>query len=110
MPKNPGYGGWDSFFTFSAATQKEFKSWYDAKYPAPAPAMSSPKDLEFTAPKGYDEHFDHFVNFFNGVRNGTAIIEDATFGLRAAGPALASNLSYFERKPINWDANLMKVV
>ena len=110
MPKNPGYGGWDSYFTFSAATQKEFKSWYEAKYPDPAPIMSSPKDLEFTAPKGYDEHFDHFVNFFNGIRNGSVIVEDATFGLRAAGPALASNLSYFENKPIIWDANLMKVV
>ena len=110
MPVNPGYGGWDSYFTFSAATQKEYKAWYEDKYPNPKPVMGSPKEMEFKAPQGYSEHYDHFVNFFNGIRNGSPIVEDATFGLRAAGPALASNMSYFENRPVNWDANKMKVV
>jgi hypothetical protein len=38
------------------------------------------------------------------------VIEDPTFGLRAAGPALASNMSYFEKKIINWDPQNMKVI
>ena len=30
-------------------------------------------------------------------------IEDAVFGLRAAGPALMSKVSYFERRMVSWD-------
>ena len=110
LDPNPGYGGWDSYFTFSEATQKEFKKWYEANYPDPPAAMNSPRELDFAAPRGYSDHYDHFVNFFNGIRNGGHIVEDATFGLRAAGPALASNKSYFEEKIINWDPENMKVI
>ena len=34
----------------------------------------------------------------NAVRSRKPVVEDATFGLRAAGPALLSNLSYFEKR------------
>ncbi len=34
--KVPGYGGWDSFDTFTAAQQKEYEKWYKAHYPAVA--------------------------------------------------------------------------
>jgi hypothetical protein len=37
-------------------------------------------------------------------------VEDATFGFRAAAPALACNASYFEKKIINWDPVNMKLV
>ena len=55
-------------------------------------------------------HFDHFMNFFDGVRNSTPVAEDATFGLRAAAPALACNDSYFDRKIVNWNPETMQVV
>jgi hypothetical protein len=37
------------------------------------------------------------------------VVEDAVFGLRAAGPALLSNVSYFERRVVEWDAEGMRV-
>jgi hypothetical protein len=36
-------------------------------------------------------------------------VEDATFGLRAAAPALACNNSYFEGKIIKWNPENMKL-
>ena len=33
LPVAPGYGNYDSFFTFPEGTQKEFVKQYDAKYP-----------------------------------------------------------------------------
>ncbi|HYG38691.1 MAG TPA: Gfo/Idh/MocA family oxidoreductase [Cytophagales bacterium] len=110
LPKAPGYGGWDSFDTFPEATQKEFVKQYNAKYPDTRPAINSPKEYVYTNPKGYDERLDHFINFFEAMRSGKTVVEDASFGLRAAGPALATNLSYFDKKIINWDPVKMKLV
>jgi hypothetical protein len=100
--KAPGYGGWDSFNTFTAAQQKEYEKWYQAKYadvkkeePKPGP--------EFRAPQGYSANLDHHINFYKGIREKAAIKEDALFGMRAGGPALASNKSLFEKKIIEWD-------
>jgi hypothetical protein len=50
------------------------------------------------------------VNFFEAMRTGKAVVEDATFGLRAAGPALLTNESYFKKQVINWDAEKMKTI
>ena len=61
-------------------------------------------------PKGYDERFDHFVNFFTSVRHGKPVYEDATFGFRAAAPALLCNESYRRKREIDWDPVAMKVV
>ncbi len=98
----PTYGGWDSFNTFTEAQQKEYTKWYEANYKSAKPAMIE-SDLEFKAPEGYSANYDHHMNFYAGIREGKAIKEDALFGMRAAGPALASNKSYFEKKIINWD-------
>lgn len=110
LSKAPGYGGWDSFNTFSEATQKEFIKQYNAKYPNTRQELNPPKEYTFTNPKDYDERLDHFINFFESIRSGKPVIEDASFGLRAAGPALATNLSYLDKKIINWDPVKMKVV
>jgi hypothetical protein len=72
--------------------------------------MQAPREIVYKAPEGYDDTYDHFVNFFDSIRTGKQVVEDATFGLRAAGPALASNLSYFEKRIIRWDPDKMKVV
>ena len=64
--------------------------------------------IQFAAPDGYDDRFDHFVNFFESIRNKKPVVEDATFGFRAAAPCLACNESYFQKKVINWDPVNMK--
>jgi hypothetical protein len=77
----------------------------------PRKMMLPPKEMHYTVQKGYKgAHYDHFNNFFNGVRHGKAVMEDAVFGYRAAAPALLCNDSYFERKIVNWDPVNMKVV
>jgi hypothetical protein len=65
---------------------------------------------EYKAPEGYDDRLDHFHNFFNALRTGKAVTEDATFGLRAAAPALLTNNSYAEKRMISWDPENMKII
>ena len=77
----------------------------------PRKAMLPPAEVLYMAEDGYmGAHFDHFVNFFNGVREGTPVAEDAVFGLRAAAPALACNDSYFGDRIIRWDPEAMEVL
>ena len=60
-------------------------------------------------PDGYSDHADHHATFFAAVRSRRPVVEDPTFGLRAAGPALLSNLSYFSGKTMTWDPATMQV-
>lgn len=110
LDEAPGYGGWDSFNTFSNEQQKDYEAWYNKTYPSSEKQQHIANILEFTAPEGYNAHDEHVKNFLDAVRNGTKVVEDATFGLRAAGAALASNMSYFQKKVILWDPVNMKVV
>ena len=78
--------------------------------PAERKQMLPPAESVYVAERGYlGAHFDHFVNFFNGVRSGTPVTEDAVFGLRAAAPALACNDSYFDERIMRWDPREMRV-
>ncbi len=73
--------------------------------------MLPPAESVYIAEDGYrGAHFDHFMNFFTGVRDGTLATEDAVFGLRAAAPALACNDSYFDEKIVSWDPEQMEVL
>jgi hypothetical protein len=68
-------------------------------------------ELVYKVEPGYKgAHFDHFSNFFNAIRTGKPVVEDAVFGFRAAAPALACNASYYEKRAIRWDPVNMKVV
>ena len=63
------------------------------------------------APSDYKgSHYDHFNNFFQGIRGEKKIIEDPTFGLRAAGAALLANESYYKGHPVKWDPDAMKLI
>ena len=59
--------------------------------------------MEFNPPKNYDERFDHFIHFFNAIRTNGSVAEDATYGFRAAAPALLTNASYLKKKQMRWD-------
>lgn len=107
--KEPGYGGWDTFNTFTEAQQKDYEKWYKEKYPASKPSIIEP-DMEFRAPERYSANLDHHLAFYDGIREGKPIVEDALFGMRAAGPSLAANKSYYEKKIINWDPEKAKLI
>lgn len=109
MSSQPGYGGWDTFDTFSEAQQEAFEKWYKTQYPMPDSRIVEPEEMVYRSPEGYSDHLDHWANFFACMRNGKPVFEDAAFGLRAAGPSLASNVSYFSDKPVMWDPVGMKI-
>lgn len=101
-PKEPGY----TIDTFPQAIQDAFLKEYRAKYPEQTDLRPGTDEV-YTAPPGYTDSFDHFRNFFDAVRARTPVIEDAVFGFRAAGPALLTNLSYFESRPVGWKPEAM---
>ncbi|SEJ00167.1 Predicted dehydrogenase [Dyadobacter koreensis] len=110
LAKAPGYGGYDSFGTFSASEQKEFEKQYNAQYAADTRKADPVKEVRFEAPKEDDAHANHFRDFFENVKKGTlGTVEDPVFGFRAAAPVLACNDSYFKKKIINWDPVEMKI-
>ncbi|HYF31383.1 MAG TPA: Gfo/Idh/MocA family oxidoreductase [Chitinophagaceae bacterium] len=110
MPKAPGYGGWDAFETYPESMQKEIASRYEQQYPKEQRTVTQAKDIVYRAPDGYSDSVDHFINFFEAMRSGKPVVEDAAFGFRAAAPCLACNDSYFKKKVIEWDGEKMKTV
>ncbi|GLR18043.1 Gfo/Idh/MocA family protein [Portibacter lacus] len=110
MSDAPGYGGWDSFSTFSEEEQAAYKKWYSETYPNPSDKVKVAEEVVYTAPKGFNEHKAHYLNFYNAILGKEKVIEDATFGLRAAAPSLIANKSLFENKIIRWNPNQMKMV
>jgi predicted dehydrogenase len=100
----PGY----SVTTFAKAVQDQYLRDYRRKYP-PSSKMRPSTTETFAPPVGYDAHRDHHRVFYEAVRSRKKPVEDAVFGFRAAGPALLSNVSYFEGKICGWDASAMNV-
>jgi predicted dehydrogenase len=102
----PGY----TVSTFANAEQQAYLAQYRQKYPTIAPAGSTYNAIEkFSAPHGYSDNVDHFRNFFSSVRTRKQPVEDATFGFRAAGAALLSNLSSERGQVIKWNPETMKM-
>lgn len=99
--------------TFSKAMAQAILQEHDGKYPKIEQTAASfqPQSQEvFPLPRGYVEQTEHHKNFYRAIRDRTPVVEDPVFGLRAAGPALMSNVSYFERRTVQWDAEAMKMV
>ncbi len=104
----PGY----TIDTFTKSTQEEFLKQYREKYPqrrANADSMRPNDELRYSPPRGYSDSVDHHRNFLESVRSRKPVVEDATFGFRAAGPALASNVSFFEQRMLEWDPEKMTI-
>jgi predicted dehydrogenase len=109
LPSAPGYGGWDSFGTFSEAGRKEFEDWYREQYPPAAPEVVGPQEETYRTPEGYSDHVHHFGNWFKAIREGGKVVQDGAFGFRAAAPSLAANLSYYDRRVVEWDPGEMRL-
>jgi hypothetical protein len=104
----PGY----TIGTFADSEKEAFLKAYHTKYPemSATPAnMRTAKEMAFHAPPKYSDHIDHHTNFAMAVRSRKPVVEDPMFGFRAAGPALLSNMSYFENRVVEWDAAAMKI-
>jgi predicted dehydrogenase len=103
--------GYNSVSTFSEAVQEEFIEAYESEH---ADVFQNPQDVvseqEYRAPDGYSDRLDHFANFFDAIRNDGEVLEDTTFGFRAAAPTLLCNESYREGRRFEWDPNAMQVV
>lgn len=110
MSKAPGIGGWDAFDTYPKAMQEELLREYNKKYTPEEQKRPVKPPVNYTAPEGYDEHYEHVKNFIDGVRDNKPLVEGPEFAFRAAAPTLACNDSYFQKKIINWDPQNMKVV
>jgi predicted dehydrogenase len=106
-PKQPEFNY--SVDSFPKAMQQE----YIAKQPRPEPtaaAMTGEVQDVYAPPPGYNAHLEHHRVFWEAVRSRKPVYEDAVFGFRAAGPALLSNTSYFEKRICKWDAAAMREV
>ena len=104
----PGY----SIATFPNRVQEQFMKKYRETYPVQhvsADAMRPDTVEKYLPSAGYSDHRDHHFNFIEAVRTRKPVVEDASFGLRAAGPALLSNRSVFEKKSFSWDPQSMTV-
>lgn len=105
-----GPGGY-SLIAFTEETQQKIKSDY-----AKSKTSSRTQSLEtgtttWQAPNDYrGGHYDHFYNFFTAIREEGKVIQDPTFGLRAAGAALLANESYYKKQPVDWDPTHMKLL
>ncbi len=107
-PKEPGY----SINTFDQSEQEAFLKKYRQEYPQNSTAPANLRDSReetFAPPSHYSDHLDHHFNFASAIRSGKPVVEDAVFGLRAAAPAVLSNISYFENRIVEWNPQTMKV-
>ncbi|MEZ5355188.1 MAG: Gfo/Idh/MocA family oxidoreductase [Bryobacteraceae bacterium] len=105
----PGY----TIDTFPQDVREQFLAEYRKEFPpvTPNPDALRPQSAEkYLAPPGYSDHRDHHRNFIEAVRSRKPVVEDGTFGFRAAGPAVLSNVSYFEKRAVYWDPESMTVV
>ena len=101
--------GYNSVTTFSNAQQQMFAAKLAAESAPPAERVDRKGPATFHAPVRYDARYDHFARFFASIREGKPVDEDATFGYRAAAPALLCNDSYRLGKMIAWDPVAMRI-
>jgi hypothetical protein len=100
----------NSTTSFAERTQKQLRQEWDAKHGLPSVQRLQPSAAQTFNTENNDPQLEHHRNFVRSIREGTPSVEDATFGLRAAGPALLTNESYFRKCTIGWDPEAMKVV
>ena len=97
--------------TFAKAERKAWLEAQKAKGGGPEPPQTTglSGNIEYEAPRGYDSHLDHFRIFFRAMQGGEPVLENATYGFRAAAPALIANLAYLENRIVEWDPEAMQL-
>ncbi len=96
---------------YTSTIQELIRDEYEKKFKSLSREMEQPEEIVYQAPRDYKgSDYDHFYNFFEAMRGNYQVVEDATYGLRAAGAALLSNLSYYQNDVVNWDPEKMKLI
>jgi predicted dehydrogenase len=95
--------------SFADKVQQELIAEWKEKHPEPNAQTARPSSTETFNFRGIDAQLQHHKNFYNSIRDGRPSVEDATFGLRAAGPALLTNESYFQKKVMTWNPERMEL-
>jgi predicted dehydrogenase len=95
--------------SFPKAIRTQLREQYLSENPNPDRKVDE-EDIQIFDTTNRDDQLEHHKNFYRSIREGRPLIEDAVFGLRAAGPALLTNASLFERKIVFWDPKEMKRV
>lgn len=104
-PRRPGM----TINDFDESVRNEYEEYYEQRYPETRAEMIEPDEFVYTAPEGYNDQRDHIINWFKAIREGKPVLQDAKFGMRAAAPALLSNMSISKGKAIHWDPIEMKI-
>ncbi len=98
----------DTIGSFSQEVQKTLRADWDAKHTT-MESRTFQESSESYDTGGVEAQLEHHKNFYLSIRDGRPSVEDATFGLRAAGPALLTNESLFQQKIMHWDPELMRL-
>ncbi|WP_031500556.1 Gfo/Idh/MocA family protein [Bryobacter aggregatus] len=98
----PGY----SIGTLAQKDQDAFLADYRKKYPPSTAPIAPDSDFKFTAQA--DAHRLHHQAFAESIRGLRPPVEDATFGFRAAAPALLCNESAEKGQAFRWDPVTMR--
>jgi len=86
----------------SALRNEYMKKWHEANDPAPG---KEPIVESYTYHgNSWDDIRPHLWNFFQHVRAGQPVVEDAVFGHNAALACHMANESYFRKSAVTWDA------
>ncbi len=93
--------------TFPKTVQEQFMKEYREKYPEKPAEVSEVGGMEFKAPDNYNDLYDHMGVFVDAIRNNKKVIEDARFGFRACAPAILTQESYYQGKPLFWEPQQM---
>jgi len=96
--------------TYADAMQEKIRAEHKKKYPPVHTGKTYLAKEMYAPPPGYSDSYDHFHNFFDAVRSRQPVVEDATFGFRAAGAALLGNVSYERDAVVHWDPEAMKLI
>jgi predicted dehydrogenase len=103
VDKRPQY----SQGTFAEKMQQEIQAAHAGDTSTDPMANIQEESAQVFETGHFEAQLEHHKNFYRSIREGMPMIEDATFGLRAAGPALLTNESLFQRKIVYWNPETM---
>jgi predicted dehydrogenase len=106
VPRPDGFD--DTVSSFSNSMQERLRKAWKENHPPASVSTLTPNGVQ-KYNSDSSPHLEHHENFYRSIREGAPLIEDATFGLRAAGPALLTNQSLFEGKFMSWDPDSMSM-